>query len=72
LFVEKLQKHSQFEEHLSFLRKVFFMEAGHKMSLFSQQIFSELDKGNYIKNLYMLNGMLSSCLKENEDDHRSD
>ena len=42
------------------------------MSLFSQQIFSELDKGNYIKNLYMLNGMLSSCLKENEDDHRSD
>ena len=43
-------------QHLSILRKVFFMEAGHHMHQFTKEIFDSLDKGNKVNNAVLLNG----------------
>lgn len=42
--------------HLSILRKVFFMEAGLHMHLFTQDIFDDLEKGLKPSNTILING----------------
>ena len=38
------------------------MEAGHQMHTFSCDLFSQMDKGKSVANLYMINGKLHESL----------
>jgi len=50
-------------QHLKILRKVFFMEAGHHMHLFTKDIFESLDKGIKVNNVVLLNGQFQEALE---------
>jgi len=56
LFIAQLEQSCKLLHHLSILRKVFFMEAGLQMHLFTRDIFDSLDKGIKVNNTVLLNG----------------
>jgi hypothetical protein len=58
-----MQAHCQLQDHLHMLRKVFFMESGHHMYLFTSAMFENLDRGQRVNNQVILNGHLHESLE---------
>jgi Gamma tubulin complex component C-terminal len=61
--MNQLEQHCQLSQHLSILRKVFFMEAGLHMELFTREIFDSLDKGLKVNNTILLNGHFQETIE---------
>jgi hypothetical protein len=63
LFITQLERSCKLQQHLQILRKVFFMEAGHHMHLFTVDMFDKLDRGIKVNNLVLLNGHFLESLE---------